>query len=419
MTDHGARAHAHWSASATARNWHCPGALTLADLAPPETSSIHADTGTAVHQIAERMIRGGERDAGPYLDTVEPVKSRKITIDEELVESAQTYVDYAWSRIDAAVAEGGRFWLEERFRLDDLDPPFEAGGTGDLVIWFPKQQLIEIADLKNGRGVVDARDNPQLRTYALGAMLSHQDLAVERIMSTIVQPRAPHKDGRIRSETFSATDLLEWTFDLLAAMKRSVDARRAYAEVSGDLTMDVWAEKWLQPGKCKFCPAEGFCPALKRKAQKMVAVFYDAGDRPKIGNSPADMTPEAVAAVLDEIDLIEDWIKAVRGLAHRLAEAGTPPPNYILVEKIGNRKWAAADEVVIKDLRIVADLDDAQIFEEPKLRSVAQIEKVLGAKRKKEIENMWLRPVTGTNLVREDKTEREPAKSSVEKFFTR
>jgi hypothetical protein len=36
MADHAARDHATWSASATARNWFCPGALALAAHAPPD-----------------------------------------------------------------------------------------------------------------------------------------------------------------------------------------------------------------------------------------------------------------------------------------------------------------------------------------------------------------------------------------------
>ena len=58
MADHGAREHSTWSASATARNVQCPGALTLGR-GVPEKSSIHADTGTAVHQIAEKCLRTG------------------------------------------------------------------------------------------------------------------------------------------------------------------------------------------------------------------------------------------------------------------------------------------------------------------------------------------------------------------------
>src|SRR5690606_6882742 len=116
---------------------------------------------------------------------------------------------------------------EERFSLDALEPPFEAGGTGDFVAWFEQDRRLEIVDFKNGRGVVDVEGNPQLRTYALGAMLHHTALAVDTVTVTIVQPRAAHKDGRIRSETFHVADLIAWTADLLKAMQRSKAAKEA------------------------------------------------------------------------------------------------------------------------------------------------------------------------------------------------
>ena len=115
--------------------------------------------------------------------------------------------------------------------------------------------------------------------------------------------------------------------------------------------------------------------------------------------------------------MLEDWIKARRSLAHTLAENGTTIPGYQLVEKHGNRKWAADDAKVVADLKSVVGLDDAQVFVEPKLRSVAQIEKVLGAKRKDAIKNMWLTPVTGTNLVSTARTTRPAATDVATKFF--
>lgn len=189
MVDHGAREHALWSASATARNWHCAGALTLAPFGE-DKPSIHADTGTAGHQIAERCLRE-EREPIEFLGTIEKTKAHDITVDEELVRSVEEYVDYCRGLIGPCT----EYWIEERFVLDKLDPPFEAGGTGDFVAYFEAEKSLEIVDFKNGRGVVDAEGNPQLRTYALGAMLAHPGLAVDHVTVTIVQPRAATRTG--------------------------------------------------------------------------------------------------------------------------------------------------------------------------------------------------------------------------------
>lgn len=411
MVDHSVRAHSTWSASATARNVFCAGALTLAPFAPKQKESIQSARGTACHQISEKALRSGA-DVETFLGTVEKTKEHDIEIDEELVNSAAEYVGYCR---DAMTGDG--HWIEERFSLLSLAPPFDAGGTGDFVSYSAVRRNLEVIDLKNGMGVVDVTENPQLRTYGLGALLLHQDLDVETITVTIVQPRAPHKDGRIRSETFHVADLVDWTGDLLTAMNRSKQAMDEYDAVgTNKVLMDEWTAKWLRPGKCTFCPVEGSCPALKRDAMSVAAVWFDDMDQPRLGNSALDTSPEALNRDLNMIPMLEDWIKARRALAHSFAEQGVCFDDHQLADKIGNRKWAGEDEKVAHDLEHVAGLTDEQIFDR-KLKSPAQIEKVLGAKRKNLIENMVHRPITGTNLVSKEKTTRPAAKTTAERHF--
>lgn len=412
MANHGARDHATWAASSTARNWHCPGALALSTLAPKQRESIHAARGTACHQIAEKCLRQG-LEPSAFLDTVEKTKEQNVVIDEELVASATEYVNYCRGALDL----DSSYWIEERFSLADLAPPFDAGGTADFVLFAPQDRELEIVDLKNGMGVVDVQENKQLRTYALGAMLHHRGLDVEWVRVTIVQPRAPHRDGRIRSERFHVADLAEWTSDLLVAMRRSKEAATEYRAVTGALSTEAWADKWLNPGACRWCPAEGFCPKLKRRAQDLAKVWFDDRDRPQIGNTPADMSPEEVGRVLDQLDMLESWASAVRAIGHTMAEGGNPPIGYQLADKHGRRTWAGDDAKVIADLKTVVGLSDDEIYADPKVRTPAQIEKVLGSKRKREIENMWHQPVTGQNLVSVAKTTRPPAQSTAERYF--
>jgi hypothetical protein len=72
---------------------------------------------------------------------------------------------------------------------------------------------------------------------------------------------------------------------------------------------------------------------------------------------------DELAHILDGLDVLEDWIKAVRSHAHASAEKGLKIPGYQLVEKIGNRKWAADEEKIISDLKIKIKLNDEQIFQ--------------------------------------------------------
>lgn len=422
MADHGARNHATWSASATARNWHCAGALAMAERAPAQKESVHAARGTACHQIAEKCLRlnhDWSNSPGDFLGSIEKTKEFEIEIDEELVSSAQEYVDYVRGRYDCSEtsAQSVSLEIEQRFTLNSLNPPFDAGGTADAVLHFYRDKLLEVVDLKNGMGVVDVKGNPQLRTYALGALLANPGLDVDHVKVTIVQPRAPHKDGRIRSETFHVADLMEWTADLVAAMRRSKQALDEYAVAKDNAVLfDEWVEKWLNPGKCKFCPAEGFCPKLKKHALDVAGVWFDDRDQAQIANKPGELSPEELAKTLDSLDLLEDWIKAVRGFAHTLAETGVEIPGYQLSEKIGNRRWSLPEASIATALTNEAGLDDDQIYTK-KLITPAQADKLLGAKRKSLIEPWVERPVTGTNLVSASKTTRPPAKSKAEQYF--
>ena len=169
--DHGSRGHARWAASSTSRNTRCPGALALSATALGSKESIHAATGTAVHQLSERCLRDN-LDAIEFLGTTERTKEHAIEIAEEEINSAQMYVDYVRERGNLAIQEGGWFKLEQYFSLAELDPPFDAGGTGDTLLYFPKQRLLEVVDLKHGVGVVEVNENGQLRTYGLGAALN-------------------------------------------------------------------------------------------------------------------------------------------------------------------------------------------------------------------------------------------------------
>ena len=418
---HAARPHAQWSASATSRNCTCAGAIAMATLAGPEKESEHAARGTACHEVSEKSLNGGQ-DPSAYLDTVVATKQFEITIDEEIVEGATEYVEYV--RSQAGSAPGVKLWVEEQFSLAALDPPLEAGGTGDAVLYFPGEKLLEIVDLKFGRGVVDVEGNPQLRTYGVGALLAFPDLDVERVKVTIVQPRAPVKGETIRSETFHVVELIDWTNDLLAAMKRSKQALDEFEQINGSRTLfDEWAAVWLKPGACKFCKAEGLCPALKKQAlsitnEAVQGWFEDpnAVEKPK-PNQPDLLGPEDLGHILDGLDELESWIKAVRSHAHTQAERGVAIPGYQLVDKIGNRAWVETNEEKLASaLADKFSVEHADLYVD-KLKSPAQIEKLVGAKRKAEVDALCHKPVKGTNLVSSAKTSRPPAKSRVESFM--
>lgn len=408
MKEHSSRAHSTWSASSTARNWACPGALALSEHAPPDRESPAAAYGTACHQLSETILKNPALVLDDFLGTTIKTKEMDIEVDAEMIETAGRYVEHVRS---CAAYPNASLWLEEEFSLEAIKPPFDAGGTCDAVVYVPEMRHLRVIDLKGGKGVVvEVEGNPQLRTYALGAMLAHPKLDIETITVTIVQPRAPHKDGRIRSETFHTSDLIDWTADLIAAMqvaKRAMDDFKI-------MPRGAWWNAYLNAGAhCKFCRAAAICPKREQFVFDEVGVHFDDLDNPRISNEPQQMDGEALAKKLDLLDMIEDWCNAIRAYAHAQAENGVTIPGYQLSEKISNRRWKDEQEA-FDFLNMFFGVDDLYTR---KIISPAQAERLLGAKQKSAIAPFVTRVVTGVNLVKASKSTRPAVGPKAERMF--
>lgn len=383
--------------------------------APEDRESEAAAWGTACHEVSEDCLRTG-RDAVEHIGRFVTTKSHRIEVDEEMAETAQVYVDYVKSQI---VHPGCDLMIEQRFSLERLNPPFEAGGTADAVVYDDSLQTLEVVDLKGGRGVVvEAAGNPQLRTYALGALLTFRGYDVQHVKVTIVQPRAAHPSGRIRSETFHIADLLEWSSDMLEAMNRAQAAWEAFDNLDALNNRELWADLHLRAGThCKFCPVAGYCPALARKAEAEAHVWFKDESGEARRNTPDRLMPEEVARILDHADMIGDWLNAVRAHAHDQAESGVVVPGYILVQKQGREAWLPDTESRVQLAADLAGLADDQIQNAPKLKTPKQVRKALGPAFESLVDGLSATPSAGTSLVRADKTTRPAVPPAVEKHF--
>ena len=322
---------------------HLPGRHRAGETcADKETEA--AAWGTCAHQIAERCLRGRESTRRIGSARSSEAGNFEFVIDDEMANCSQVYVDYCRGRLAAYKAETGH----DSGVLDRgeavaraLNPPIDAGGTGDFVMYFPLWRMLEIVDLKGGRGVVvKAAGNMQERTYAIGSLLSLIGISSRHIRSTIVQPRVG--DGKPTSETFHVAELVDWTVDLLERMRPSKQALTEFEALDGSrIAFDAWAENWLTTGACTFCPrrhlpeaAQGSAVDHGRHAKRWFE--EPTTDQPLVvGNAPEIASPEELAHWLDGLEALESWIKAVRGHAHAAAERGVAIPGWVIVDKIG------------------------------------------------------------------------------------
>jgi len=377
---------------------NCPGSINLSALAPPDKGSVYASAGTAAHEIMERCLTN---NVAPelFLDTIIQTDdmAHPITVDEEMCEAVQVVLDY----VDLQIREAGArlVGVEVRFDLSPLNPPGPMYGRADvvlqhpgiaprrfhkdgqLVVVMPKPGPLEVVDFKYGQGtVVEVERNSQLMYYALGAVVASNEIPA-KLKSTVIQPRAPHTDGIVRSWEYEYSELKAFKEDLFTA---------AQATQHDDAP--------LNPGGwCKFCPALSVCPAQLERAQEAAGVDFSVVPVEEVTQMPA---PEALGLeqlqrIMTAAPVVDAFLKAVASHLRDRTEAGEDT-GYKLVPKRGRRLWR--DEELVEREAERAGLGESA-YAPRKLKSVTQMEKALKAEGGALPEDMWSMVSSGTNLV--------------------
>lgn len=363
--------HSELGASVAHRWMACPGSVQLSRGIPAK-SSAYAEEGTAAHALLERCLTtktAPEAYLGVTFDGVE--------VDEEMVEAVQVFV----AEVNKCLAiPGAVLYVERQFDLAALNPPGAMWGTADAVIWIEAAQLLIVLDFKYGQGiVVAAKGNPQLRYYALGAMLS-LGYVPETIHSVVVQPRVSHPEGIVRREEISFLELIDFSEELLVAARRTLEP-----------------DPPLVPGDwCRFCPAQPVCPKLHSHAVEVAQTEFTNLEAPA-PPSPETLPKEVLLRVLEHSDVLESWLRACRTyVADRVAEdPAWAEGQWKLVAKRANRKWAdeEAAEVFARD----RGLKPEDIFSR-KIKTPAQLERLLRGQDKKDMQALTVKPATGVVL---------------------
>lgn len=337
----------------------CPASVRLcADL--PDTTSAAAADGTFAHELLEHCLKNGEFDASTYVG---------MSLDDNAAKPGFNGPFYTQEHVDAVnvalqhvfvatLEKGDELFSEVRIDLSQIrDGMF---GTCDILIYKPATRTLHVADFKYGFKFVDVTGNPQARYYALGALhkLLAEGRAVDAVVSTIIQPRIFGADP-VRSETIDAFDLLEWSSELAAAVKRTEDPNAPFV-----------------PGShCDFCKAAGSrCDTLRQTA-------VAAGTLPNgtVAN-PTSFDAIELGERLDQAELLAIYLERLADHAKSEAKAGRMPVGYKFIEGKKNRTYKpdATPEAVAKYILNATKVDVATV--ETKVPTPAQLEKKLGAK---------------------------------------
>ena len=336
--NHAERDHALLSASSAHRWLACPPSAVAAEAYPDQDTEFTRE-GTLAHEVAEIYASGDEVD----METVTEDIAKQIT--PEMLDCAKQYADYIEEQKKSADAV---VLLEQRVDFSPWVP--DGFGTCDCIIL--QGDTLTIIDYKYGQGVaVDAKDNPQMKLYALGALNDYGFACdAKRVEMHIFQPRI---DNISRDET-TVDELLAWA----------------------DKTVKPIAEKAAKgkgthtPGEhCRFCPHAGRCRSLTKVCTEYVETHQMRVAVPVLA-------PHEVAEVIRMEPLISLWLKRVKDQALTTLMDGGEIPGFKCVEgKQGNRKWTDDLEV---NAALMKNGYSYEEYTKTELLTVAQMEKALG-----------------------------------------
>ena len=359
-------AHAKLSASGSSRWLACPGSVN-AEKGISDRSSPAAHEGTCAHELAEIVLVNG----GTCFDWVGKtlIENNEWTVDQEMAEHVQEYVDYVLSF-------KGEHAYEQRVDFSDWVP--EGFGTSDAIII--DGDTLHAIDLKFGKGLqIFAEENPQAMLYGLGAYSDYGMIYdIKRVVVHIVQPRLDHID----TWEISLPDLLKWG---------------EWASQRAEMCLEPDAERVPGNAQCLWCKAKATCPALQQHTQKVIMSDFYEIDSP----TPAHLTDDQLKAALDSKKLIVSWLDAVeQHIKERVEKGGFP--GYKLVAGRSLRNWGDSE----KAAKALKDLLGEESYKKT-LISPAQAEKALGKKDAVKIKDLIVKPEGKPTLAPE--TDKRPS----------
>jgi hypothetical protein len=158
----------------------------------------------------------------------------------------------------------------------------------------------------------------------------------------------------------------EWTCTVDELREFASRAKLAGMAALEQLAKNAVDISTLNPGdkQCRFCRAKATCPALREFVMANVADdFINLDEVDSLAskvpasiatvNTDADM--EWLSSLMPHLDLIEDWVRAVRGRVYSELAMGNSVPGYKLVEgRRGARKWLDENvaEAALKTMRL-------------------------------------------------------------------
>ena len=343
--------------STAKRVMNCPGSVALVQKMPPQPSNKYADEGTLLHNVIAEIVMS-DKHPEEFLGTT--YNEQVLTLD--LIDNKLVPALAALDVIDPN--KEMEIEAETRVGFGDLLPG--VFGSTDLIGRIGNRAVV--LDWKFGDGVaVEVEENPQLMFYAAAAMRTEEAkwafVDVEEIEMVIVQPPA------VKRWVTTPARIAQFEKDLVKAVKL---AQQPNAELKvGD--------------HCRWCAAKPICPQMTGAVDRALKTQIESIDVQTLGS------------YLANADILEDWIKDLRALAHQILDSGAPVPGYKLVAKRGTRQWVDEAKAHVELAKL-----GVEPYKEPELVSPAQAEKELKKRKLTLPDDLVVSVSSGTTLASAD-----------------
>ena len=334
----------------------CPATIRMSRGIPGSTNPM-AELGTAAHELGEFCLTFG---VTPYECLGMTFNNHEV--DDNMAGHVAVYVNFG---NDLRLRTGQKPMLEQRVTMSSLGRT-DVFGTSDFTLIAG--DTLYVVDYKHGYGIVEAEGNPQLAGYGI-ATLDTFNLwdQIKTVHVTIVQPRASHIAGPIRTVTYTIEEIREWQ----QKFSRSV-------LLADDREQRPNAGSW-----CKYCPARGKCRA--RMERTLQFAYTDV---------PIDeVSPGEIEVLFSEIEAINTHLEAIKGHALGLGRDGHKFDKFKLVKSIVRAK--CHDEKALITDAIESGVDEGKLYER-KLVSMTKAKKLLPQEL---IAKHYIKPPQSTTLV--------------------
>lgn len=401
--------HALLSASSSGRWLNCTAAPRFEAEFEEGEQSVYAAEGTLAHRICELSAQYNFNIITKRKLNSQLKKCRENELfQEEMITTGVFYAEYLHGK---SLTFANKPYVAQEVRVDFSEYVPEGFGTCDCVMIG--DDTLHITDYKHGKGVeVSAKNNSQMRLYALGALKQYSSIfgnAIKKVSMAIVQPRVTED---VDEDELTIEELLQWGENIKPI------AMKAYSGF-GEFKCGSW---------CRFCKGKALCKArtenntaledfkdcmIEGKMTEADKLEYERADG--FGAElPNRLTDDEVADLLIRGADLVAWYNDLQDYALGAILNGKTINGFKVVEGRSNRAFTDTDAAIEAIKK--AGYDEAVLYKPKEPLSLSNLEKVVGKKQFADLVGQFITKPQGKPTLVPESDKREPYRPAAADF---